>query len=85
MKKICILSCVLLVGALDSAKASASVKSSSRSGVIPFSVDAFATDSNNDEEPAYSSSLIGAQEDDYSVDAKKKKKKKKKKKTTHAS
>jgi hypothetical protein len=80
MKNICILSCLLLVGALDSAKASVLEKSTSRTGLIPFSADAFAT--SNDQEDSYSSSLIGASEDDFSVDKAKKKKKKKK---SHAS
>ena len=77
MKTICILTCVLLVGVLDSAKASVQTSVNSRSGLIPFSVDAYATDS--DDEDAYVPGSGSSIEDEFSVDKKKKKKKKKKK------
>lgn len=80
MKTICILTCVLLVGVLDSAKASVQTSVNSRSGLMPYSADAYATD--NDNEDSYVPGSGSITKDDLSVDKAKKKKKKKKSKAS---
>jgi hypothetical protein len=78
MKTICILSCVLLVGILDSVKAAPLTKSSIQR-FAEFSMDGY-TDQDNEEDSYLPGT--GSTKEDFTVDKKKKKKKKKK---SHAS
>jgi hypothetical protein len=78
MKTICILSCVVLVGLLDSVKA-APLTAFKNQG--PAGLSAYAFSDQDDQEDSYLPGS-GATSEDFSVDKKKKKKKKKKSKAS---